>query len=176
MKRWSITVLLCLFMVSCAGGLANPVKRQAAFDDNEYLPYTKPGKAVITGQAFSNTKGGEVRYAAGRTVYLHPATSYATEYFNIQVVLGSFMTNPDQRFLQFEKKTVSDATGNFEFKNLPAGKYYVVTEFGWCAGRNAQYIVLGALIEAKEGETIKIILPVVRNPLFLSGPAHINCW
>lgn len=174
MKRLAFVLMLCFLMVSCAGGLARPIQRTAAFNNDEYLPYTKPGKSVITGQAFATTKSGEIRYAAGREISLHPATSYAAEYFNIQVVRGAYMSEPDPRFLQFEKKTISDATGNFEFKNLPAGKYYIVTDFSWCAGRTPQYVILGGLVEAKDGEMTKAIPPVVRSPIIYEK--RISCY
>lgn len=160
----SVGILLCIFMASCVGGLARPYQRKTVFVESDYLPYTKPGKATIIGQAFAVTRGGEIRYAAGKTVYLYPATSYADEYFEMQVVRGMAMSEADKRFIEFEKTTVSDATGMFEFKNLAPGKYYAVTEFGWCAGRNAQYIILGAKVEAKTEDVSKVILPEVRQP------------
>ncbi len=174
MKKLYLVFLLCFFVMSCVGGLARPYQRKATFNESEYLPFTKPGKAVITGQAFTTTRSGEVRYAAGRSVYLYPATTYGMEYFDIQVVQGLFMSAPDTRFLQFEKKTVSDATGNFEFKNLPVGKYYVVTNTSWCAGRNPQYVIFGAQVEAKDDEVTKAILPVVRVPIFYAD--SISCY
>jgi hypothetical protein len=174
MKRLSLLLILCFMMVSCAGGLARPIQRAVVFNDDEYLPYRKPGKAVITGQAFTTTRSGEIRYGAGRTVSLHPATTYAAEYFNVQVVRGAYMSEPDPRFLQFEKTTISDATGTFEFKNLPAGKYYVVTDFSWCAGRSPQYVILGTLIQAMAGETTRVIPPVVRSPIIYEK--RISCY
>jgi hypothetical protein len=104
MKRSAFILMRCFLIVSCAGGLAKPIQRTTVFSNDEYLPYTKPGKAVITGQAFATTKGGDVRYAAGREISLHPATSYATEYFDVQVVRGAFMSEPDPRFFKFEKR------------------------------------------------------------------------
>ena len=106
MKRFALVLMLCFLMMSCAA-----VQRTAVFNIDEYLPYTKPGKAVITGQAFATTKGGEIRFAAGRTISLHPATIYANEYFDMQVVQGHDLPDPDQRFLNFEKETTSDAAG-----------------------------------------------------------------
>jgi len=174
MKKIALILSFSLLIMSCAGGLARPIQRTAVFNDDEYLPYSKPGKAVITGQAFANTRSGEIRYASGRNISLHPATSYATEYYNLQVVQGKWLSNPDQRFITFEKKTTSDATGNFEFKNLPAGKYYVVADFSWCAGRTPQYIILGALVEAKDDEVTKVIPLVVRSPVYYEE--RISCY
>jgi len=125
----------------------------------------KPGKAIITGQVFATTKSGEIRYAAGRVISLHPATTYATEYFHIQIVQGNDLSSPDQRFVGFEKETVSDASGNFEFKNLPEGKYYVVADFSWCEGKRPQYAILGALVEAKDDEVTKVIPRVLRSEI-----------
>jgi hypothetical protein len=176
MKRLAFVLTLCFFMMSCAGGRANPVQRTAVFNNDEYLAYMKPGNAAITGQAFTTTRSGEIRYAAGREISLHPATSYATEYFDVQVVRGAFMSEPDPRFLQFEKKTISDATGNFGFKNLPVGKYYIIAEFSWCAGRSPQYVILGAITEARDGEMTKVILPVVRFPNPLIYEKRISCY
>ena len=175
MKRLALLLMLCSLLMSCAGGLARPIQRTAVFNNDEYLPYSKSGKAIITGQVFATTKGGEIRYAAGRKISLHPATTYATEYFNIQVVQGNYLSPPDPRFGNFVKETVSDATGNFEFKNLPAGKYYVVADFAWCAGRTPQYVIFGALVEAKDGEVTKVIPPVVRSPLTYYG-GEISCY
>jgi hypothetical protein len=172
MKRLPLVCMLCFLTMSCAA-----IQRTAIYNTEEYLPYMIPGKATITGQAFATTKGGEIRYAAGRTISLHPATTYATEYFHIQVVQGRPMSDPDQRFLSYEKETVSDAAGNFEFINLPEGKYYVVADFSWCVGKNPQYIILGALTEAKDGVVTKVIPRVVRSEIYRhEKDKRVSCY
>jgi hypothetical protein len=161
MKRIALVFLLCLLLMSCTF-----IQRAAIYNIDDYLPYMKPGDATITGQAFATAQGGEIRYAAGRTISLHPATTYATEYFHIQVVQGNQLSAPDQRFLSHVKETVSDAAGYFEFKNLPEGKYYVVADFSWCEGKRPQYAILGTLAEAKDEGVTKVIPRVVRSEIY----------
>lgn len=124
-----LTLILCIF--GCTGSLIHPIQRQASFILEEYLAYRESGTAIIKGQAFLRQKGGGIITAAGSIIYLNPVTSYSKEYFDLQIMKGLHLSEVDIRAIEYERTTVADINGNFEFHNLPAGEYYITTTITW---------------------------------------------
>lgn len=94
------------------------------------------------------TKGGEVRKGAGQTVTLRPATNYAAQLNTYYGGKSLGYLPPDAA--NFDKTTVSDADGKFEFKNVPAGDYFVSANVSW----SVFYPGTFAPIESKQGGII----------------------
>jgi len=156
-----IILVIPIFLITgCAGSLARPTQRQAQFILEEYMPYKNSGTATIKGQAFLRQRGGNVVTAAGATIYLNPATSYSREYFDLQVMRGVHLSEVDKRMLEYERTTIGDANGNFEFNSLPAGEYYIATTITWYVP--GQYIHeggnVGIKVGVKDGEIKKVVL------------------
>lgn len=154
---------LCVMVVLLGGcALNKPVERTSAFNEAEYAPYAGTGTSSITGQAFAKTMGGDVKFAAGNPISLNPVTTYSTEFYNTLVIQQKAITAPDTRAAQYNRSTVADGNGNFEFHNLPAGEYYVTTVLTWSvAGRNGPVptgAALGAKVKVGAGETTKVIV------------------
>jgi len=126
--------ITCALMLGC---LATPKRaiysyRNTEYIESEYAPYKLQGDASIAGQAFMKTKGGDVKYGAGETVYLMPKTSYSTE-INIRTFQQKIPLLPelDKRHAQTVKNTIADGEGRFQFINLPAGSYFVACDVFW---------------------------------------------
>lgn len=150
-----LTVAACAIPVSV-------YQRQAPFIEDEYLASAKAGTGKLTGQAFTKTRGGDVKYAAGNPIVLNPITTYSTEWFNVLVKQNIPMSTPDQRAFKYVRTVTADGMGNFEFTGLPAGEYYVVTSIFWeVPGPNGLSTTgsnVGEKVVVKEGETAKVVV------------------
>jgi hypothetical protein len=155
---------LVLAMVVIAWALAGcpyrDIPRTAILNLSEYETCLAKGTASIKGQAFVKTAGGEVRYAAGEKVYLMPVTAYSTEYFNNTIVNDIQLTPPSPLEPQ-PRVVIADATGNFEFTDLPACKYFVYSHIYWKYATPDGLRYTGGhantTVDLKEGETLKVI-------------------
>jgi len=159
-----LSLLILIGLISCAPRIAvQPVER-IPFPDDEYKKLASTGTAIIKGQAFLKTRGGDVKTAAGNTVLLNPVTSYSNQWYEVGYLQGKPIKEPDPRIYQYVKKQVADGSGRFTFKNVPAGDYYVTVDVFWEApvGYQGSLVrqggTLSEKIAVKEGEEIEIIL------------------
>jgi hypothetical protein len=120
------------FILSACASYAppQPVMRMP-FPQAEYEALPKTGTAVVTGQAFLKTRGGDVKTAAGNAVVLNPVTSYSTEWFEKNYLGHQSLTAEDIRLDRYLIKTVADASGRFTFKKVAPGDYYLTTTVTW---------------------------------------------
>lgn len=139
-------------------------ERQAEFRESEFAQYATKGTAKITGQAFSKTMGGEVRYAAGNEVILRPSNSYFDEWFEVEIV-GQHRLKPeeDPRAATYTRKTQADGEGRFEFEGLPPGTYHLACYLIWYVpnGRGGLDPTGGwthATVTIGNGETKKVVV------------------
>ncbi len=124
MTRWTIVLLVAISMMGCA----RTYDREAQFIQEEYAPYEGKGTAQICGQAYLSLHGGKQHVASGSNVLLAPVTSYTEEAFQIKVLRGRNMVDPDPQAMKFEKHTKTDDEGRFCFAEFTAGDYYVVAD------------------------------------------------
>ncbi len=103
-----------------------PVKapRLAKFDPVEYKPYSQKGKTVIRGKACIG-EGTDKKCFKNTEVFINPVTTYSTEWYRRGWAGNEILANADSRVIPFNIKTKTDKDGNFEFKNLPEGFYFV---------------------------------------------------
>jgi hypothetical protein len=151
----------CLLSIFVAGliGCASPYIIKSAYNEVDFRPFAVKGDAVLNGQAFLKTQGGDVKFAAGEKIELIPKTAYTSE---LMATWGEPLANLDKGWRQHIRTVVADASGNFEFKNIPAGSYYVQTYITWkyatsmglqtTGGRVTQELTIGA------AETKKVVL------------------
>lgn len=137
--------------------------------DKEYVQYSKPGSGSIYGQAFLQQRNGATVKAAGRVVYLDPATTLATQWFE---QYGQYYMPPDdvsppsKLFNAARRQTIADSEGRFKFTNLPDGSYFVRTTVTWevaayrvfYIGRSNEGGIVKAKVEVKNGEVTEAIL------------------
>lgn len=126
--------MLFTFLLCLSGCNTMPTRQQPVvsipFDDAPFQPYLKEGTAKIVGQAFLKTRGGDVKFGAGNTVELIPNVGYFADRFYL-VSHGGNAGPRDQRLTPYIRSAIADADGNFEFSNLPAGRYVVLCQIEW---------------------------------------------
>lgn len=153
-------LIALLVLTGCA---VKPVAR-IPFPEHEYAALARSGTAVVRGQAFLKTRGGDVKTAAGETVGITPVTSYSSQWYLECYLNGVPLTPPDPRYENFVRHTVADADGRFVFTNLPPGRYYVASQVLWEAqiGYHRGLVVQGGLVASevtvRDGEQLDVIL------------------
>ena len=141
-----ISIGLAAIMFALAGCVGQVIETTVPFDPNEVSYITKRGTATIEGQAFLRQRGGGIVTCAGFEVILIPAGQFATERMTqiygsrdggrINVFGGANQENVDPRYLQMTRKTTCDAEGDFEFREVSNGAYYVFTTVTWQVGNS----------------------------------------
>lgn len=136
-------------------------KRNVAFTEEDFIPYSVEGTSMVTGQAFLKTRGGDVKYGAAEEVLLFPVTAYSKEQWDRQLVGGRKLDPPDPRFEKYVRRSTGDGEGRFKFDKLPAGEYYVACYITWETGKGKTGGWAGAQIKVAEGEKAETILKSV---------------
>ncbi len=124
MRRWIVLLLVAFSLISCA----RTYDREATFIQEEYASYEGKGTAQVCGQAYLHLDGGNQHVASDNNVLLAPVTSYTEEAFNVKVLRGRNLVDPDPQAMKFEQHTKTDDEGRFCFADLPAGDYYIVAD------------------------------------------------
>lgn len=147
--------MLALTLIGCASVTRIP------FPENEYSQLQKEGSAIVKGQVFMKTRGGNVKYGAGEEILLNPVTSYSKQWFEVNYLGKRVMSAQDPRQKDYIKTTLADGEGRFIFKKVPAGRYYVVGNVTWEAVPNQMFPEGGIItkqITVNENEEVEIIL------------------
>ena len=127
-----------------------------------------PGTSTIRGSALMRQRGGGVVTCAGNDVFLVPATPSATS--EVRRVFGG-----DKGWVprggdpitgggtivvvpQPNRAGVCNAQGFFEFDNVRAGKWYVITSIVWQAGDDTQGGTMLGSAEVAEGHATEIVI------------------
>lgn len=160
-KNFKLFLLTAIVLTSdCVA--PQPAKRHAPFTESEFAPYSGSGTSAITGQAFLKTRSGEVRFGAGCEVVMVPVTSYTTEFTERAVLRSELLEPPDSRYAAYRRMTIADGHGNFEFRAVPAGSYYLSCPVQWeyatqYGPRRTGGVAFGKTTVGT-GETVKVIL------------------
>jgi len=174
MKKKVLLMMVGLLLVGgCESFQPKPVQR-IPFPTEEYarLPKIGTGSAIVNGQVFLKTMIGEVRYGAGSPVMLFPVTSYSTQAVELR---GNWMfsdyrpvpkmepEDPDPRMLEYSARIQADGEGRLEFRDVPAGEYYLGSHVVWYVP-SGQYTTsvqggyIAKKITVKDGEEVRVIL------------------
>ncbi len=157
------------FLSACNAG-RGPTP-SVSFDPAQASYIRAPGKGVISGQAFLRDKSGQtnVRYAAGETVRLIPATTYAQArishfYGSVKFVPAASIpkVEPDTQYAALTRTTKTESDGRFTFENVAPGRYYLTTQLVW-KPKDALAPEGGAMYEevtvsGKENGPVKVVL------------------
>ena len=155
------------------------------FNAKDYESFSKTGTGSMSGQAFATTRGGQVRYAAGKKVFLMPDTRHSRAYveaiaepLNTHRAIARYRSFAHTGFVwagfsveglpqlhfdakSFTRTTTADAEGKFTFEELPEGSYIAVTLISWGTG-SGLFDVTGAyfssVVDIKNGKKSNIIL------------------
>lgn len=145
MKYTLRLLLLVILLTNCA--TKQPVKKDAViqihnkFDENEVSWFKNKGAGSIKGNAKFKNKSGELRFGEEFRIELMPYSIYTEER------LGKIYDNKKSGFVYLEDgipkfipdpegyhetiKTFCNKQGDFEFNNLPPGKYYIIAFMFW---------------------------------------------
>lgn len=150
MKRLILVTAAAFTIIGCAHQA--PTRISPQYDPAEYTALQTTGSAVVKGQAFMVTKGGEVRKGAGQTITLRPATSFAER----MMIYAGYKSVPGLTYdaLKFDRTTTADADGKFEFKDVAAGSYFVAGNVSWSVFYRGTF---GPIEEKQGGMIIKKI-------------------
>jgi hypothetical protein len=154
--RIALSVLTVGLLAGCA-----PAQLQNRFDASAVAWAAQRGTSNIRGEAFIRQRGGGVVTAAGRQVVLCPDSPIDREMNLIGARRQNFAMTPDARaHLSTCRMVRAGATGNFAFRDLPAGAYSVATAVTWSIP--GSYIPEGGFIyeniSVGEGETAEVVL------------------
>ena len=88
--------------------------------------------------------------------------SFITVNFGYTHIIKPILSKPDYRYDRYIYKTIADADGKFEFKNVPSGEYYLVTSIYWETHNGSYFVTQGGIlvkkVKVENGKKIKLIL------------------
>lgn len=150
-----LTIIIALVFCGCAySPPLGPAVPGATFHESNFESFIIKGKSTLHGQSFLTTVGGDVKYGAGKVVYLIPLNDYTREVYSFNGKqpngYGSREIFPDPRLYKYIRETTADGFGGFDFENIPHGLYLIKTEVLWGVPR-------GDSIVSQGGELTKII-------------------
>lgn len=79
------------------------------------------------------TVGGDVKFGAGSDVLLFPVTSYSKFWYTNNYLGQRPLTPADERLKEYTQITQADGNGNFKFKNVAPGDYFLSSIVSWQA-------------------------------------------
>ena len=135
--RFAALFVVCVLLTGCKAMMYHPfgyltqtsnVEPQAAFDQAALQNGVRPGHAIVRGQAFSKTVGGDVKYGAGNDVLLLPSTDYANQCIRI---LATATSDCGTKLKPYVRVVQADGEGRFEFNGVAPGSYIVTTIITW---------------------------------------------
>lgn len=151
-------------LAGCGIQQVKPTVARIPFPENEYTQLQKEGTATIKGQVFLKTRGGDVKVAAGEEIQLNPVTSYSNQWYEENYLKQNPLSPGDPRQQEYIRKKIADGSGRFEFKNIPAGEYYVTGKVTWESptGYQGALQMQGAMISKQikvtDREEVEVIL------------------
>lgn len=160
MKR----VVLCA-VVAILAGCAIPQQKTyepLPFNAAEYEALPKTGTGVVRGQVFLKTRGGDVKKGAGSQVILSPSTSLSDQSYIEGYMKGRKPRTHGTETQAYWRRTVADADGRFEIRDMPPGKFYVMSEVSWEAptqfglAKQGGIIIVPVLVE--NGKTAQVVV------------------
>ena len=170
--RWlKFLVVIAPFVMLAGCNAARGPSTGLGFDQSQVSYVRAPGRGVIAGQAFLREGAGKsnVRYAAGETVRLIPATTYAQDrikkfYGSVKFLPAASVPEgePDTQYASLTRTTTVEPDGRFTFENVAPGRYYLTTRFIW-KPKNSSTPEGGAMYEevtltGQENGPVKVVL------------------
>lgn len=148
-------------LVAVVGGCVGltPVAVNATYNSAEVAWSRGSGTSTIVGEAFARQAGGGVVAAAGEIVILCPDTAFDRA-VNIMIANGRQPVRDAtyEAYIADCRTTTAGATGNFAFRNIPAGTYSVATQVVWFVSNVPQGGFVFSQVAVTAGQTREVIL------------------
>jgi hypothetical protein len=123
----ALLVAAALALSSCAEAI---VPRRVTFNEADFTRTRGTGSGSVVGRA-STVEDGSPRFAQKIEIDLAPVNAYTTEVVKRRFEGGENLGPADPRYSKYLHSTQTDEHGNFEFRHIPPGDYYVVTKVSW---------------------------------------------
>lgn len=139
----------------------NPTMTQhELLNEEQYAQYRQPGTSEIDGQVVIQLPSGQKLYGANCEVRLLPVTDESTKYIQ-NVVLPGKVEKPKQGLESVSWVAQADDLGRFQFRELPAGNYYLTCPLAWRQNGETREGI--AFTQAQIGAGEKIQVEVTRG-------------
>ncbi|RVT87025.1 hypothetical protein DXV76_02755 [Rhodobacteraceae bacterium CCMM004] len=160
---------LAVLALAALAGCGGTIEMATPFDAREVAYVTRSGAADVTGQAFFRQRGGGVVTCAGEEVALIPAGAYMREFVTkgfgrveggtIPAIMAPQVSHPPE-FAQYRRTATCDAEGDFEFRNVANGDYYVTSIVLWTVGDQIipEGGALAKLVQIRGGRDQRVIV------------------
>ncbi|MDR3405579.1 MAG: hypothetical protein P4L99_23995 [Chthoniobacter sp.] len=139
--------------------------RRVAFQEADFAGAGRTGSGTVTGNAFIVTWDGRTLPGGFNEVVLYPVNAYTTEEMKRQYEHGENLESRDARSAQYVRTGQTDGLGDFAFRHVPPGNYYVGSGGNWSNwywnddGTKATVDHLQriyAQISVKDGQTVNV--------------------
>ena len=178
-SRWAVLILtISLSACALAGGGTAP--RRVLFEESAFAGYGSAGSATVSGKLVVASSNGRVHLADdgneedridGTLITLLPVAPYTREMVDRELGDGEYLTPSDPRFKKYVRLTRTDAEGNFVFKQIPAGEYFVTGQVKGNSLDDFSYRWACERIKVGKGQSVKIKLS--HNPQHGSSPVQV---
>lgn len=169
MKKIFLVTASLIALAGCKDVFTTEIQAQNEFNLKDVSFVSKKGNATVTGNAFLRQGGGGVVTCAGSEVRLIPITKYSTErlailygakgYAPIDVLQTLRITpEPPAEYEEYMLKTMCNSSGDFTFKNVPQGSYFVQTMVAWSVGYRSQGGGVLDVVDVKSNDKIEVII------------------
>jgi len=177
-RRAVLILAICLPSCALAGGGRAP--RRVPFEESAFAGYGSAGSATVSGKLVVTSSNGTVHLAddgneedriAGTFITLLPVAAYTREMVDRELGDGECLAPSDPRFQKYVRLTRTDAEGNFVFKQIPAGEYFVTGQVKGNSLDDFSYRWAFERIKVRKGQSVKIKLS--HNPQHGSSPVQV---
>ena len=153
-RAWLGLLVVASLAYGCSSAASPERKLQAA----ETAPYTRGGTASIDGRVVLRTTVGERPASIDTRVYMTPATTAALKRYQEYAIVKKKLPDRPESERWWIART--DSQGRFQFKNLAAGEYILVSEIVWAApGQSAPVQTLAhARVSVPAGAKVPVVL------------------
>ncbi|MDR3402977.1 MAG: carboxypeptidase-like regulatory domain-containing protein [Chthoniobacter sp.] len=105
---------------------------EVPFNEADFTRSAGTGTGTVDGQVFRISADDSTWIQKhGSTVKLLPANAYTDEIVQRKYANRVHLMRPDSRMAKYVRKVRTDENGNFVFRHVPAGNYYVACHYKW---------------------------------------------
>lgn len=175
-----VALILTIFPSFCALAGGGRAPRRVPFEESAFAGYGSAGSATVSGKLVVTSSNGRVHLAHdgneedridGTVVTLLPVAAYTREMVDRELGAGEYLVSSDPRFHKYVRLTRTDAEGNFVFKQIPAGEYFVTGQVKGSSLDDFSYRWACERIKVGNGQSVKIKLS--HNPQHGSSPVQV---
>jgi len=164
----AVAPLLALFLTSCLYNVFYRAPPQVAFNEAALAGYAAAGTASVTGQLIC-TYEGEDHPGQGNPVTLLPVTAYTKEMIDRELGDGVTLVPSDPRLKKYLRFTRTDDQGNFAFRQVPAGEYFIAGEATSMPPGGGDFVGQWACEQVTIHKGQKLNIRVTHDPMHPNG-------